>query len=225
MQIFVIGMHRSGTSMVARLLNLMGVYFGPEGISTGAGKENPKGFWERKDVRALNNQILHAAGSEWDQVSDFSLDKISSQDLDTITEKLQRLVLELDAHRPWFLKEPRFCLTFPLWKKYLAHPICIHTHRSPIQIAQSLKSRNNFPLHFGVALWEKYTLESLKVTRDCPQLLISHAELIQQPLAVTAQLYQQLIDLGCQGIRLPSEQEVLAFISPKLHRERGDTRL
>ena len=34
-----------------------------------------------------------------------------------------------------------------------------------------------------------------------------------------------MIDLGCQGIRLPSEQEVLAFISPKLHRERGDTRL
>ena len=225
MQIFVIGMHRSGTSMVARLLNLMGVYFGPEGISTGAGRENPKGFWERKDVRALNNQILHAADSEWDQVSGFSLDKISPQDLDAITEKLQRLVLELDAHRPWFLKEPRFCLTFPLWKQHLAHPICIHTHRSPIQIAQSLKSRNNFPLHFGIALWEKYTLESLKVTRDCPQLLISHAELIQQPLAVTTQLYQQLIDLGCQGIRLPSEQEVLAFISPKLYRERGDTQL
>ncbi|NMQ18937.1 hypothetical protein E4P82_06770 [Candidatus Competibacter phosphatis] len=155
MQIFVIGMHRSGTSMVARLLNLMGAYFGPEGISTGSGQENPKGFWERKDVRALNNQILYAANSDWDRVSDFSLEKIASQDLDTINQQLQRLILELDAHRPWFLKEPRFCLTFPLWKKYLEYPICIHTHRSPIQIAQSLKSRNGFPLHFGIALWEK----------------------------------------------------------------------
>jgi hypothetical protein len=112
MQIFVIGMHRSGTSMVARLLNLMGAYFGPEGISTGSGQENPKGFWERKDVRALNNQILYAANSDWDRVSDFSLEKIASQDLDTINQQLQRLILELDAHRPWFLKEPRFCLTF-----------------------------------------------------------------------------------------------------------------
>jgi hypothetical protein len=39
-------MHRSGTSMVARLLNMMGAYFGAEGISTGANRENPKGFWE-----------------------------------------------------------------------------------------------------------------------------------------------------------------------------------
>ena len=98
MQIFVIGMHRSGTSMVARLLNLMGAYFGPEGISTGSGQENPKGFWERKDVRALNNQILHAANSDWDRVSDFSLENIPSQDLDAITGQLQRLILELDAH-------------------------------------------------------------------------------------------------------------------------------
>lgn len=225
MQIFVIGMHRSGTSMVARLLNLMGAYFGPEGISTGSGQENPKGFWERKDVRALNNQILYAANSDWDRVSDFSLEKIASQDLDTINQQLQRLILELDAHRPWFLKEPRFCLTFPLWKKYLEYPICIHTHRSPIQIAQSLKSRNGFPLHFGIALWEKYALESLKVAHDCPQLLLSHAKLIQQPISVVTTLHQQLSDLGCQGIRIPCEQEILAFISPKLYRERGNIEL
>jgi hypothetical protein len=32
MQILVLGMHRSGTSMVARLLNMMGAYFAPEGV-------------------------------------------------------------------------------------------------------------------------------------------------------------------------------------------------
>ena len=58
MQLIVLGMHRSGTSVLARLLNLMGVYFGPEGISTGANQENPKGFWERKDVRQLNDGVL-----------------------------------------------------------------------------------------------------------------------------------------------------------------------
>lgn len=108
MQIFIVGMHRSGTSMLARLLNMMGAYFGPEGISTGVGRENPKGFWERKDVRALNDQILHATESEWYKVSNFSLDKIQHNSVEDIHQKLQRLVLELDAHRPWLLKEPRF---------------------------------------------------------------------------------------------------------------------
>ena len=44
MQILVLGMHRSGTSMVARLLNMMGAIFAPEGVSTGANQENPKGL-------------------------------------------------------------------------------------------------------------------------------------------------------------------------------------
>ena len=46
MQLIVLGMHRSGTSVLARMLNLMGAYFGAEGASTGASKENPKGFWD-----------------------------------------------------------------------------------------------------------------------------------------------------------------------------------
>ena len=45
--------------MVARLLNMMGAYFAPEGLSAyGANQENPKGFWERRDVRTLNDRLL-----------------------------------------------------------------------------------------------------------------------------------------------------------------------
>ena len=32
MQLFVLGMHRSGTSALSRILNLMGVYFGGESV-------------------------------------------------------------------------------------------------------------------------------------------------------------------------------------------------
>jgi hypothetical protein len=67
MQILVLGMHRSGTSVLARLLNMIGLYFSPEGVSTGANQENPKGFWERRDVRQANDRLLHAAGADWRQ--------------------------------------------------------------------------------------------------------------------------------------------------------------
>ena len=53
MQLIVLGMHRSGTSSVTRLLNLAGAYFGAEGIATETNDENPKGFWERRDARAV----------------------------------------------------------------------------------------------------------------------------------------------------------------------------
>ena len=69
MQFVVLGMHRSGTSMMTRLLNLSGAYFGKDKESTGANLENPKGFWERRDVRNLNDYILHSLGCDWDRVS------------------------------------------------------------------------------------------------------------------------------------------------------------
>ena len=46
--------------MVVRLINMMGVYFAREGISTGSNEENPKGCWERRRVRALNAKLPHA---------------------------------------------------------------------------------------------------------------------------------------------------------------------
>jgi hypothetical protein len=60
MQTLILGMHWSGISMVVRLLNMTGVYFAPEGISTGSNEENPKGFWERRHVRALNAKLPEA---------------------------------------------------------------------------------------------------------------------------------------------------------------------
>src|SRR4051794_33529948 len=105
MQLFVLGMHRSGTSGVTRLLNMAGAYFGPEGISNGADAGNPKGFWERLDVRAACDGLLQESGFDWWRVSEFSLDAIPVDVRDRHLTELHKTLLELDAHRPWVLKE------------------------------------------------------------------------------------------------------------------------
>ncbi|MEZ5575141.1 MAG: glycosyltransferase [Candidatus Competibacteraceae bacterium] len=220
------GMHRSGTSLTARLLNLMGVYFGPEDALMEADRFNPKGYWERKDVYQLNKSILQQAGYPyWDQISSMNFEHLSKEGLADFNQQLKKLILRLDTNRPWFIKDPRLCLTFPLWRKHLEFPICIHVYRSPIQIAQSLRTRNGFSLQLGVALWEKYTIEALKATTGCPELLILHSDIMIRPLQVIANLYQQLTEIGCRGLRIPHEKEVLNFIAPELHRERGSSDL
>src|SRR5690606_8625418 len=123
MQLIVLGMHRSGTSMQTRLLNLAGAYFGPEGSNTGANEENPKGFWERRDVRALNDDLLHSAGCDWNCAASFHVDKIPPEVLTRFKRAAGRIILGMDAHRPWVLKEPRFCLLLPLWRPLLEHPV------------------------------------------------------------------------------------------------------
>ena len=59
MQILVLGMHRSGTSMVARLLNMMGAYFPRKGLKC--------------------QLHLRSANCEWYRISSFTVDKIPNE--------------------------------------------------------------------------------------------------------------------------------------------------
>ena len=100
MQLIVLGMHRSGTSVLARILNMMGAYFGPEGVSMGPTKSNPKGYWERQDVMQLNEFILHSADCYWDKIADLKINKLPDTVLEEFKTRASRIVLEMDAHRP-----------------------------------------------------------------------------------------------------------------------------
>ena len=83
---------------------MMGGYFGPEGSSTGANQENPKGFWERRDVRLLNDFVLHSAGCDWNKVSEFDPKKLTEDAVEEFNKRASNILLEMDAHRPWLLR-------------------------------------------------------------------------------------------------------------------------
>lgn len=220
MQLIVLGMHRSGTSVLARVLNLMGAYFAPEGMSTGANRENPKGFWERRDVRELNDYVLHGAGCDWNRVAEFDVDAVPGEIAAGFHARASRLVLEMDAHRPWFIKEPRLCLLLPLWLRLFELPVAVHIVRHPLEVAASLRTRNAIPLPAGLALWEKYVGSALSAAAGLPSVQVSHRRLMTEPMPEIARLHAALCDLGVPGLRMPTEREIAAFIRPELYRER-----
>ncbi|MEP6822793.1 MAG: glycosyltransferase, partial [Chthoniobacterales bacterium] len=223
MQILVLGMHRSGTSMVARLLNMMGAYFAPEGVEMPAHRANPKGFWERNDVYELCKKILAAAGCDWQRVANFDIDKLSPVVLAEFNRDAGRIILAMDAHRPWFLKEPRLCLLAPLWLQLLEFPVCVLVHRSPLEVASSLQTRNEFPLSFGLALWERYNVEVLNATCGQRRIQVNHADLMADPVGTVRQLQQKLEEMNVVGLRAPSEEEIHAFIDPTLYRAKRES--
>ncbi len=224
MQILVFGMHRSGTSVVARLLNMMGAYFAPEGASTGANAENPKGFWERRDVRDVNDRLLHAAGADWNRLSTFSIDDLPPAALAEFKQSAREIIIGMDAHRPWFLKEPRFCVLGSLWLQLLEVPIPIIVHRSPLEVARSLEVRNGFPLDFSLALWERYNVDLLNATLQSRRIQVDHAHLMRDAVSAVASLFSQLQEFGVRTLTLPSADEVRGFIDPSLHRARQEER-
>jgi hypothetical protein len=220
MQLFVLGMHRSGTSAVTRLLNMAGAYFGPEGMSNGADEGNLKGFWERRDIRAICDGLLQESGFDWWRVSSFAIEKIPAEMRERHLGAFGKLLLEIDAHRPWVVKEPRLCLLFPLVRPLLEVPVCIHVAREPLEVSQSLETRNGFPAPAGIALWELYTIHAFHASADLPRLLVHYEDLVSSPVPTLAKLIAQLEDVGVSGLHVPTQREITAYISPELHRAR-----
>ena len=222
MQVFILGMHRSGTSALARVLNLMGLYFGGENVGTGRSAENVKGFWERRDVRDLNDAILAASGSDWDAVSELDLDAMPSESRAGYVSAAADVVLNLDAHRPWFVKEPRLCVLFPIWRQALETPFAIHIHRNPLEVARSLHRRNGIPIPAGLALWEIYNVRALNATTGLPRRFVGYEDLLQTPHAVIEPLHAFLEEDGGYTFRKPADRELSSFLDPGLHRQRAD---
>ncbi|SJZ89736.1 sulfotransferase family protein [Novilysobacter spongiicola] len=204
MQLIILGMHRSGTSMQTRLLNLAGAYFGPEGANTGASEENPRGFWERRDVRALNDRVLHAAGCDWNRAVDFELARVPLEDRDHFKRAASRLVLDMDGHRPWVLKEPRLCLLLPMWREALECPVGIHVFRHPVEVASSLLRRDGMPIEVGLALWKLYVCSSIHASRGMPCITSFHRDFVTDPYTATCEMVNLLQQVGVSGLRLPS---------------------
>lgn len=224
MQLIVLGMHRSGTSCVARLLNMMGAYFAPEDIIMSPQEDNPKGFWERKDVMELNDEILQLAGGTWDRVSRLNFSNISAEKKQNLSHKVQQVLTGLDVHRPWFLKDPRMCLTFPFWRNLLEVPVVLIVYRDPVQVARSLERRNAIPVHVGIALWEYYMVCALNSSKNIPRIIIRYEDVLDSPYEVVGNLYEYLQSKDALGLRCPAEKEVTSFITKDLCHSKHDVK-
>ena len=220
MQIIVLGMHRSGTSAVTRLINMMGAWFGPEGMSLGANEHNAKGFWERRDFVLLNQQILAARRCTGLDLRNWPAGDRPPLD-PALAHKMRLTALELDAHRPWVLKDPRFCVTLPDWREFLEVPLAVIVARDPLEVARSLEQRDGFPTEFGIALWEYYAVHTVRNAAGLPRVFVPHETVLAAPAAATRALHDDLRANDVKRIERPSDREILAFIEPKLYRARA----
>src|SRR5438105_11535579 len=105
MPVAIVGMHRSGTSLVAQALTKAGLYLGrPEDLIP-ASADNADGYWEHAGFHRLNESVLAELGGGWDSPPVVPARWRDDVRLRPFEAEAKRLVGELDRNGPWGWKD------------------------------------------------------------------------------------------------------------------------
>jgi hypothetical protein len=144
----IVGMHRSGTSMMTRLLADLGVYVGSD----------LTGNAESLFFQSLNRSMLRQAGGDWFHieavVESMADPRFVASCRDDVSHRLHRssglrrffgllrfIRWSLGFAVPWGWKDPRNTLTLPVWLELFPDLRVLHIVRSRVDVAISLHRR------------------------------------------------------------------------------------
>lgn len=223
--ILVIGMHRSGTSMLTRLIHSMGANAGkPEDLIPEDPHDSPSGYWERKDVVFEHDSLLVSHGFAWDWLAHFEWQRLNPVYVDAFVDRAAPWRRGLDtAGRPLVLKDPRLCLFMPIWQAVLRNPAYVFCVRDPRTIATSIATppRRKYPAPFALALWEKYVQQALNALRGERVLFVRYEALMTNPLSECVRLASGVERLGVSGLRALTETHLDTLVDTRFNRSKA----
>jgi len=199
----VLGMHKSGTTLVARLLDESGIHMGEFDARLGYGEGNK---FERFEAQAANRQLLDglllppvdhlirrrfrpkfdAAGYPANQDSQaYVRRRALERRLETkaAARVVAPVIADCEArHDDWGWKDPRSCLTYPAWRASLPEHRLIVVYRGLGQVLQRSRGNARHPLRAARVLynWTLYNYSLLRHLEASDQrcLVLRYEELM-----------------------------------------------
>ena len=171
--LLVLGMHRSGTSALTRVVNLLGVELGTDLMEAAEGN-NERGFWEHQGVVTRHDRLLADLGMRWDDPRAMPRDWLTHPATLAARTDLEAILdAEFSGAALWGVKDPRMCRLLPLWREMLAargvRMTVLHMLRHPLEIARSLERRDAMPRGRALMLWLRHQIEALTASDGAPQ--------------------------------------------------------
>lgn len=140
----VLGMHRSGTSCLAGMLEAAGVAAAGPAVRNW---DNARGHFEALALVRLNEAVLATSGGHW--LAPAAEVKWTPEQ----AEERERLLGQSIAGLPALLKDPRSLLCLPFWRASPTLFRVLGIVRHPLAVARSLAAWRAIPLAEGLALW------------------------------------------------------------------------
>lgn len=230
--LLVLGMHRSGTSALTRVLSLAGAKL-PRRLM-GASESNQTGHWEPDALVKYNEQLLNNVGSTWHDWTRLDLPSLGPGRREAIKEDIVEIIAnEYGDAELFVVKEPRICRFATLFVDAL-HEKNINVApvipiRNPLEVIGSIMTRaSNWPADTRARLWRddytrsdaallwlRHILDAESATRDHTRAIVSYDALLRDWRSELAKISQ------LNSLQFPFKQndigpDVDEFLSEKL---------
>jgi O-antigen biosynthesis protein len=182
--IVVVGMHRSGTSAIARGLQALSVDLGDD--LYGAHPENPTGYWEDRGIVELDERVLKTLGLKWDDVDPIDPRRFGGWRMWRLRRDAARhLRARFVAKSLWGFKDPRTIRLLPFWLRVLRESAVDDAYlvaiRNPMSVAASLRARQAMDLERAQRLWLAYMVPFLELLRTKRLVVVDYDRLMIDP--------------------------------------------
>ena len=216
--LIVLGMHRSGTSVLGGCLNLLGSDIGKNSMAPAQSGE--EGFFEVGDLNLVHDILLRDLGCKWDMVGNLPVDWLKSEAANRARKSIQSILeRHFSPDRFCVLHDPRICRFMPLWSSLLEEmgfaPGIILNLRHPLEVASSMAEKDGFGLRKSLMLWMSYYRDAFSVCGDRPNLIVNYDQLLADPVSTLAFIRESF------GVDYPfslekSYSKILDFVRPEM---------
>jgi len=209
LQILVLGMHHSGTSLLTKLLIDMGVFAGDNLLML---KGQPLKYFENVDVVNLDKKLIADGRTRfgpWWVGYGYRQSRVSSSllaDLESGSRDIVDAMNRNSGGASWVIKDPRLCLVGDAYMEHMVRPICVLSMRDPGVIAHRMirynTPRGKLSLREWAQVWEEYTSQAVRscLMRHATILYVDHDQIVSNAYDVSVALAKQLNELGASDL-------------------------
>jgi len=224
--LLIIGMHRSGTSAIAGSMSIAGYNVGKNIMS--AKDDNEKGFFENKSIYDFNQNILNQLQLSWHQTIFPEIRWWQDEQFIPLKQELAHIIKnEFGDAQNILIKDPRISILLPLYLEVLEHiqitPKIIIAIRNPLEVAASLKKRNEFSHSKSMLLWMDTTLKAIDYSKSLTHSILHFDAFLEKPITHIKQI-DQLLSLEFT-LNEQTKTQIENFVEKKLKHHSSPTEL
>jgi hypothetical protein len=203
--LIIVGMHRSGTSIMSDLLMEAGVYLGGSQVDQ---------YQESMHFSRANRAMLGEAAAQlfefgWAAPKRRAFIEARRGYAEEAAKELPRFLSERKGEPVWGWKDPRTSLTLDVWLSIFPNARVLHILRDGRTVALSLADRDELEPSFALALWAHHVAEAERSMGGLPEerrLTVRYEDFVALPKEVLGKM------LAFAGIDIEVTDEMVARV-------------